>query len=230
MKRCYFTSLLAFVLIPILISAGEKQAGKIVLKEGTVLKTNINCTDSRYASDLYIRKGDRIRTGKDSRAQLLLADGTGLIIYERSDIIINNVKDSDNKKITLIYADYGKFKIIQNNNYMETSLVIRTKTSVIKTVQATFCLIASEDESGIFVSTGEAGFANIESSVSEAFVIKEGEESFISRGKAPSVPGKISASLQSSWLSRMILSRDGKHILRSGIENGPLDWPFMKKD
>ena len=69
------------------------------------------------------------------------------------------------KTLTNIFSDYGKFKIIQQNDYLETSLVFKTKTSIIKSVCSTYNLIASETETGIFVYKGEAGFANIDPSI-----------------------------------------------------------------
>lgn len=204
--------------------------GRIVLKEGIIKKTNLNCTDEKCGKDIFIYKGDRIKTGNNSRVQILLSDGTGILVYERSDIIINNIKSGDNKKPTSLYAEYGRFKIIQDNNYMDTSLVITTKNCIVKSVCSTFCFAAAENESGILVLSGEAGFASTSSSVSAAYIIKTGEESFIKSGNPPSVPVRVTAVMQSSWLSRMVLSKDRKRILQSGIDKRAVDWPLMKKD
>ena len=204
--------------------------GRIVLKEGRVSKTNLNCTDEKCAEDMFIHRGDRIKTGNNSRVQILLSDGTGILVYERSDIIINNIKSGDNKKPTSLYAEYGKFKIIQDNNYMDTSLVITTKNCIVKSVCSTFCFAAAGDESAILVLSGEAGFASTSSAVSDAYIIKAGEESFIKSGRPPSVPLRVTAVMQSSWISRMVLSKDRKRILQSGIDKRAVDWPFMRKD
>lgn len=229
MKKIIPVILAFLVLSTIQLNAADDVIGKIVMREGVTEKTNLNC-QGKECDNLVIRKGDRIRTGRDSKVQVLLSDGTGIIIYERSDIIFNNVISDGRKKPTDIYAGYGKFKFIQNNNYLETSLVIKTGNSLVKSVNATFCLIAASKESAIFVYSGEAGFASIESSVSNAYIIKEGEESYIVNGSKPSVPVKVKSSLHGSWLSRRILSKDKKRIIRSRIENGPADWPFTEKD
>lgn len=209
--------------------ADDDVIGKIVLKDGITEKTNLNCQDKK-CDTIVIRKGDRIRTGRDSKVQVLLNDGTGIIIYERSDIIFNNVITAGRKKPTDVYAEYGKFKFIQKNNYLETSLVVKTNNSLVKTVNATFCFISAGNESAIFVYSGEAGFASIESSISHAYIIRESEESYIRTGSKPSVPVKVRSGLHGSWLSRRILSRDKKRILGSSIDNGPADWPFIEKD
>lgn len=222
--------ILFIMLMPASLHAEDNIIGKIVLKEGTTLKTNLDCGDNKCRDDMVVRKGDRIKTGKKGKVQLLLNDGTGIIIYERSDIIINNLIRKGSKRPTELFAEYGKFKIIQNNNYLETSLVITTKNCIVKTVNAVFCLIASEKESGIFVITGEAGFASTESSVSGAYIIQSGEESFIRAGDTPLVPVSVPMRMHSSWLSRMVISKDRLSILRSGVNSGPADWPFMKKD
>ena len=121
-------------------AASDDAIGKIVLKEGITEKSSLNCQGSECHT-MVIRRGDRIRTGRDSKAQVMLNDGTGIIIYERSDIIFNFVIRPGRKKPTDIYVGYGKFKFIQNNNYLETSLVVRTANSIIKSVNATFCLV-----------------------------------------------------------------------------------------
>lgn len=229
MKKIIPSIIILLCLNSVQLMADDDVIGKIVLREGITEKTNLNCRDKKCDSSV-IRKGDRIRTGRDSKMQVMLSDGTGIIIYERSDIMFNNVITAGRKKPTDIYAEYGKFKFIQNNSYLETSLVIKTGNSVVKTVNATFCLIAAGNESAIFVYSGEAGFASIESSISHAYIIKEGEESYIRTGSKPSVPLKVKSRLHGSWLSRRILSRDKKRILNSNIENGPVDWPFIEKD
>lgn len=210
-------------------TAADDVVGKIVLKKGLTEKSNLNCQGSE-CDNMIIRRGDRIRTGRDSKVQVMLTDGTGIIIYERSDIIFNYVINPGRKKPTDIYTGYGKFKFIQNNSYLETSLVVRTANSLVKSVNATFCLVAAGRESAIFVYSGEAGFASIESSIADAFVIKEGEESYISTGSKPSVPCRVASTLHGSWLSRRFLSRDKNRILLSKIDNGPVDWPFIEKD
>jgi len=217
------------VLCSVQLAADDDVIGKIIMKEGVTEKTNLNCP-GRGCDNMVIRRGDRIRTGRDSRVQVMLTDGTGIIIYERSDIIFNYVIGTGRKKPTDIYAGYGKFKFIQSNNYLETSLVVKTGNSLVKTVNATFCFIAAGKESAIFVYSGEAGFASIESSISDAYIIKEGEESYILAGSKPSIPVKVKSGLHGSWLSRRILSKDKKRILRSKIDNGPMDWPFIEKD
>lgn len=229
MKRINLLLILLFICAP-LLNGEDASSGRIVLKEGAVKKSNLNCSDDNCAKDVYVHKGDRIITGKNSRAQILLSDGTGIIIYERSDIIINNVISGKNKKPTSLYAEYGKFKIIQDNNFMDTSLVITSKNCIVKSVCSTFCFIAAEDESGLMVISGEAGIASTSSSESKAYVIKTGEESFISTDAPPSVPVKIDSTEQVSWLSRMLLSKNRKRILRSAVNKSALDWPLIKKD
>lgn len=211
------------------LTAADDVIGRIVMKEGITEKTNLNC-QGKGCDNMFIRRGDRIRTGRESKVQVMLTDGTGIIIYERSDIIFNYVISEGRKKPTDIYAGYGKFKIIQNNNFLETSLVIKTANSLVKTVNATFCLMAAENESAIFVNSGEAGFASIESSILDAYIITEGEEAYIITGSKPSIPVKVKPGLHGSWLSRRILSKDKKRILRSKIDTGPMDWPFIEKD
>ncbi len=229
MKRILPAILSVILLYSVPLKAADDVIGKIVRREGVTRKSNLNCQDNGCDNQV-IRRGDRIRTGPDSKVQVLLNDGTGIIIYERSDVYFNDVIRPGRKKPTEIYTEYGKYKIIQNNSFLETSLVIKTGNSLVKSVNATFCIIAALNETAIFVYSGEAGFASIENSISNAYIIKEGEESLIRAGSRPSVPVKVKTSMQGSWLSRHVISKNKKYILRSSIEKGPLDWPFTEKD
>ncbi|NLV69159.1 MAG: FecR domain-containing protein, partial [Spirochaetes bacterium] len=78
-------------------TAADDVVGKIVLKKGLTEKSNLNCQGSE-CDNMIIRRGDRIRTGRDSKVQVMLTDGTGIIIYERSDIIFNYVINPGRKK------------------------------------------------------------------------------------------------------------------------------------
>ncbi len=230
MKKIVITLLLFFIFRPAVFPADDNTMGKIVFREGRTVKTNLNCSEKGCADDLIIRRGDRIRTGGDSMVKVLLNDGTGIVIYERSDIIFNNVMSGNKKKPTDIYIESGKFKFFQENSSLDPTLVIKTANSIVKTVCATFCLIVSTKESGIFVATGEAGFASAESSITGAYIVKEGEESFIRAGNPPIKPVKVDFEMQGSWLSRMVVSKDRATIKRIDQEGSLIDWPFMKKD
>ena len=81
-----------------IINAENLNIGKIVKKNGYIMKTNINCeTDNCNQDNILIHPGDRILTGKKSEVYILLNDGTALEILEKSDIIIFSIVDKKNK-------------------------------------------------------------------------------------------------------------------------------------
>lgn len=91
-------------------------------------------------------------------------------------------------------------------------------------------IIAAGNENGIFVYKGEAGFANIDPSLIDAHIVKEGYESFLKKNSPPSAPQEIHISLRSSWLKRHFLSKDRERIIKYNKKSGPADWFFIDKN
>lgn len=208
----------------------ERSIGRIVKKNGFVKKTNINCESEECNRDnKRVYPGDRIVTGKKSSAAVLLDEGTAIVIDENSDVIIFSIMDKKNKTLTDIYAEYGKLKVIQQNDFLNVSLVIKTRTAVIKSVCATINIISAGRETGIFTYKGETGFANIDPSIIEAYAIKSGYESYIRRGEPPTDPVEVDVTLRSSWLERHFLSKNRDRILIYNRNGGPADWFFIQK-
>ena len=228
--------------LPLLISlfislpcfAGTKDVniiGKILTSTGTIKKTNINCEKESCDDRKYgIYSGERIITGENSKINIILKDGTAIILYSNSDILIDQVRLRDRDKPTIINFESGKIKIIQKNNYLDTSLLIKTTVAIIKSVNSELSVVTSENETALFVYNGEAGFANINSSVVEAFLLNEGDESFISKDTPPARPVKVKKILRSSWISRHFITADKKRILKYDRKSGIADWPFINNE
>lgn len=213
-----------------IIYAEGNSIGKIVMKTGNVKKTNINCdaADCR-PDDLLIYPGDRIITENRSKAEIMLSDGTAVEIMEKSDIIIFSIVNRREKTLTNFFSDYGKFKIIQQNDFLEASLIFKTRTAIVKSVSATMYIISGNEETGLFLYKGEAGFANIDPSVIEAYVVKSGYESFLKKSYPPVPPKEVELVMRSSWLERFFLTKDKSRIIRYEKKGGPADWFFIKK-
>jgi len=222
--------ILILFLIPSLASAENRSIGKIIKKKGHIDKTNINCsTDNCKSDDMLIYPGDRILTGKKSETYVILDDGTGLEVLENSDVIIYSIVNRREKTLTNIFSDYGKFKIIQQNDFMDASMVFKTRTAIIKSVCSTMNIISGNSETGIFVYKGEAGFANIDPSIITAYVLKSGYESFVNKNSPPAVPRQVRIEHRSSWLTRLFLTKDRERILKYNKKSGAVDWFFMEK-
>ena len=203
--------------------------GKIISKKGTADKSNLNCDSNCKSDSPFIFPGDRITTGKKSSAEIILNDGTSIQIQERSDIIIYNIISKKSKAPTGIYSDHGKFKIIQQNSFLKTSMIFKTRTAIIKSVCSSMSVIAGGSETGIFVYHGEAGFASIDPSIIKAYIVKSGHESFIRKKRAPLNPVTVPVSLRLSWLQRYFLSEDLDKIIRVNKKGSAVEWFFSEK-
>jgi hypothetical protein len=228
--RYIFPIILLLLLTPWILFAENNSIGRIIKKNGYVKKTNLNCeSDNCKPDDFLIYPGDRIVTGKKSGAEIILLDGTGIEILEKSDIIIFSIINKKDKTPTNIFSDYGKFKIIQRNDFLDASLVFKTRTAIIKTVCATMNIISAGSETGIFVYKGEAGFANIDPSVIDAYVVKSGYESFLKKNQQPVIPVEVKIPLRSSWLERHFLTKDNEQIIKYDKKSSSVDWFFIEK-
>ncbi len=217
-------------MLPALLFAENNRIGKIVKKSGIIKKTNLNCeSEDCKSDDISIYPGDRIVTGKKSEISIMLNDGTAIEILEMSDLIIFSIVNRRNKTLTNLFSDYGKFKIIQQNDFMDASLVFKSRTAIIKSVCATMNIISANSEAGVFIYKGEAGFANIDPSIIDAFVVKSGFESFLKKNTPPTTPGVVPISLRSSWLQRFYLTNDNDKIINYDKKSGPADWFFIDK-
>ncbi len=108
-------------------------------------------------------------------------------------------------------------------------MVFKTKTAVIKSVCATIDIITGSSETGIFVYRGEAGFASIDPSILDAYVVKSGYESFLKKNTPPVKPREVRIPLRSSWLKRLFLTKDRDRILRYNKKSNAVDWFFIDK-
>ena len=106
---------------------------------------------------------------------------------------------------------------------MEASLVFKSRTAIIKSVCATMNIITGNLETGIFVYKGEAGFANIDPSLINAFVIKSGYESFLKKNSIPSAPAEVEIYLRSSWLEIYFLTKDHDRIIKYDKKSGAVE-------
>lgn len=222
---------IAIILLIPAVSFAEESIGKFVQSDGFIRRVNINCSGADCGSkSSSIYPGERIKTSKESKAGILLADGTSLVIHGRSDVIINRVKLKERDRPTEIFVEKGKIQIIQKNSFMKTSLVVKTPVSITKSVNSEISIVSGSDETALFVYTGEAGFAGINPSRDEAFILSDGDESFVKRDESPSPPVKVERTLRNSWLGRHILSEDSRRVLIYKKGGSPADWPFIKND
>ncbi len=223
--------ILSILLFMPLSSMAEVSIGKLVKSEGIITKTNISCQgpDCTHKKN-RIYPGDRILTEEGSKVSILLDEGTALIIYGHSDIFINRVRLKERDKPTEIYIEKGSIKVIQRNRFLDISLIVKTPVSVIKSVNSELNIVSGRDETALFVYSGKAGFAGLTLSRDRAYILDEGDESFIQRDEEPSDPVKVDRVLRNSWLGRYLLSDDGRRIIRYNKKSGPADWPFIKND
>ena len=227
MKKTFFILLL----IPVYLYGESAPIGRFVQSHGRIERNSINCPYGVCAeSSTEIFAGDRIKTSSNSAARIILNDGTALEIKDACDFTIFSIRKNRDDAPTRIYADYGTFTITQNNSFMDTSLVIGTRATLIKSVDTSMYIIAAIDETAMMIYRNKAGVASSLPSADTAFILKEGEEIYIKTDKPLSSPAGVEPLLRGSWLSKNYLSPDKRSIIRTKRDSSVIDWLFRNRD
>lgn len=226
--------MLRYILIIILSQVclyAETTIGEIIQSSHRVIITNKECENKgciRNNKDIY--PGDNIQSAKGSYTKILLKDGTGIEIKGMSSLKINSIRIKEKDRPSSIKAQYGTFIISQNNNFLDTSLIFKTPSAIIKAVNASIFIIAGTDETAAMVYKNKAGIASPKPTIKSAVILTEGEESFIKNGAPPSYPKKVSVFLQGSWLLKNQLSKKKDNVVSQNQDSSIIDWIFRNRD
>ncbi len=223
--------IIIILLLPSALFAELQEIGTIVQLSGKVDILPAGCYNEYCRrDDNRIFPGDKIQTMPSSMARILFKDGTGIEITGQSSITIKNIRQKEKDMPSLLRAHYGTLTITQNNRFTDTSLVIETETSVVKSVSASLYIIAAKDETAIMVYSSRAGVASSDPSIRKAYILTEGEQTFVLRNQPPGTPEKTDILLRGSWLTKHHLSKDLSRVILRSRDNSVIDWIFRNRD
>jgi len=219
------------ILLPVSLSAGPAEIGTVIHSSGSTDIIAAACyNESCKRRENVIYSGDRIITMPSSKARILLNDGTGIEITGSSDFIIGNIRQKEKDPPSSIRAHYGTFTITQNNRFTDTSLTFKTETALIKSVNASLYIIAAKEETAVMVYRSRAGAASTDPSIKTAYILAEGEQTYILMDHSPDSPYKVDTLLRGSWLTKHHLSKDLSRIISRSQDSSIIDWIFRNRD
>jgi len=125
-----------------------------------------------------------VRTGKDSRCEILLSDGSQVNVMEYSMLKIDFLPTQGEKR-TDLFAALGRifFKVKKS---LVNEFRVKSPASVASIRGTEFLLINSTNSSEIWVKSGQVVFSNAEQT--KQVIINSGYKSLVTSGGAPSEP------------------------------------------
>lgn len=201
----------------------RKKIGEIIQFKGDVDITSLT-TGKRIRPELRtkIYSDYRIRTGKRSFTEILLHDGTRVMIRGITVINISHLKLYENQPPTRIKILTGKVRIIAKNKFGARSLTLKTPTAIASVRGTDFGIIASKNESRIIVFHGVIEVANINRNLIKSFIVMDREEVIIELNKPPVRPRTVPLDIYSAWFNYYDID-DRNRIVKSKTETGIID-------
>ncbi|MCP4131522.1 MAG: FecR domain-containing protein [bacterium] len=236
-KQIYLYILLIFFLIlaaaPGAFSKKVKSnnIGEVIQLYGHVERSSL-ATGKRFDIEIgsIIKKAQKIKTGKDSITEVLLNDGTSVLIKEWSSVNIIDIRGKKEDPPTKIKIDYGKVTILPKKTYDDRTLVLTTPTAIISNVIAKFSVIASENETRILVFSNKIGVASSNPALRKAYVIVGKQEGYIRKDKEPEKPVFLPGSVIRDWFEYYEIVNKHRYIIKKYREEGIVDWVLRKRE
>jgi len=197
-------SLLLAALPASYVSAAEPTVGEITFASGSVdiMRGGMLTVHATAGSRVY--KGDVIKTGDNSKAEITMPDESTLYLGARSKMEMKeySINRADGNRNGLIKALSGKIrfavaKIIRVGagglgSWKKTNFSIETPTAIAGVRGTDFVIIVSEGRTRIVVFEGNVAARNISSLIRGEVMIGPNQSSNVRRDSAPSRPAALS--------------------------------------
>lgn len=180
MKLCYIT---VFFMIVSGLLAQNAQV-KFVLGDAQTRSSKLQNDWSPLSLDQQLEEKDFVKTGTDSRAEILLPDQTVVKVMENSMMQLNFIPEPE-KPETELFSWSGKF-FFMVKKLINTKFEVKSPASVVAIRGTEFYLQNGESKSELWVRSGSVDFSDVNGTQMETVV--GGQKSIIERGGAPSTP------------------------------------------
>lgn len=198
-----FLILTVFLLFPFSSIAVAKEVGTFTFIKGNVdvLRKGETKTIPAVKGDTVYEK-DIVRSKSNSRAHILLSDGSKLNIAQKSRIEIKTFeyKPKEKKKRSFFRVFRGKLRAIVSKLFESagSSFEVETPTAVAAVRGTDFILEIPEspeaDETVLAVFEGKVSIRNKDSKIPGELILEAGETTTVGKTSAPSQPRRFSPS------------------------------------
>jgi len=228
MKKAVFLTVLIYLLnFPLL----SKEIGKIIQKNGEAERSSI-ATGERFnlKNGTVISNGEKIKTEENGFVEVLLNDGSTVVVKGNSLVYFISLRINKNDSPTRIKVDYGKVMITVKWNFNDRSFILTTPSSIISAVYSKFSIIVSNFETLLLVYNNKIGIANNNPAFKKAYILIRGEEISVKKDRPPDNPVRLPDEFLSTWFDLYSVSNDKMNIIRDRLERGIIDWILRKRE
>jgi FecR-like protein len=226
-KAILLTTIISLLNSPLL----SKEIGKIIQKTGKVERSSI-ATGERFKikNGTIISNGESLKTEESGFVEVLLNDGSTIIIKGNSLIYFISLRLHKHDPPTRIKVDYGKIMVTVKWNFNDRSFILTTPSSIISAVYSRFSIIVSSFETLLLVYTNKIGIANSKPIFKKAYILIRGEEISVKKDRLPDDPVRLPDEFLSTWFDLYSVSNDKMNIIRDRLERGIVDWILRKRE
>lgn len=217
----------AIIIIISLQSLQANEAGRLLSVNGLAERTSILSGEIRPCkSGAKLFFYERIKTSKNSSANLLLHDGILLVLKPDSSIILFSIKKSNTEPPSKIKLEYGKSIISSIERYKGIAAVLSTPTSEIDIISSEFAILASSSETRLYITKGSVQISGVFSQSRR--VIKKNETALINRTGL--IEKKFCHHHEKfvSWISRYSLNKIKTRLIINRTRRKTADWILLR--
>jgi hypothetical protein len=177
-----------------------------------------------------IFKTYEIRTGSNSRIDILLRNGEEVNIYSRSVVNIYQEKIGKilKKTVRLLTGQvhiHIPYKLRKNERF-----IIKTPTSLTGVKGTDLGIIASVNETRIVVFMGRALVGNRSKLIQRTFLLDSKNEIRVFKGKEPEMPRLVSESMLRNWFVTYFINQHGEIKKKVREEDNFFDLLIKKRN
>lgn len=175
----------------------------------------------------------KIRTGKRSYAEIVLNNGTKIILKEVSVLNVMSLKAHESLQPTRIRLLTGKVRIALKRllrGGSEHSLILKTPTAVAGVRGTDFGVIASRYETKVAVFSGLVEVASSNKKIIKSYILQEREETGILKNSPPSRPRTVPHDIIKNWFDYYEINDDNRIIIKQFTEESIIDKLLRKQN
>jgi len=225
--KVIFTALFLFILLQP-IFAGK--LGRFMRVSGEAVKMSIETGeifDITAGSELFA--GQKIKTGENSTVEVLLNDGTGILIKEATSLDFYGILNVRGSPAMILQLRYGKVNISLKNPNNQIPLILKTPAAIACNYSADFSAIASEYETRILVYRNRMAMMGTGPQAKKIIMLFPEEEVSVVRGRGTLGPVKTQFEIMSWWLDFYEVVDNHRKIVRKDRDSSYLDWIIRKR-
>ncbi len=228
MKYCLVITAMILLIQPL---SAATPIGKIVQIVGDVDLTSLS-TGKKSTPKIgsLVRTDHKIRTGKRSFTEILLNDGTKLLIREITVLNVSTLKRQESDPPTRIKLLTGKVRVSLKKVFGNRALILKTPTALAGVRGTDFGVIASKFETRFLVYEGKVEVANENADIIKSYILIAREETSVKHNAPPTRPVTVPADMLREWFEHYDVDEENKSLIIRKKEEGFIDKLLRKRN